>query len=151
MANQEKYQSEREWAIHQLEDVQAPEREAELVMRMLEEWWDDRLQSGDDPWRALGWFETLARGKSLPTPEQADVRWRWEQARPGALVVRDYVRVKEDAYTGETGRMHNGRSGPIVRISAGDILVRYDDGKLPEVTGLPPRHSPHNLEKRYPA
>lgn len=151
MANPERYAGERAWATNQLEDVQAPEREAKLVMRMLEEWWDDQLEPGDDPWQALGWFEQLARGKALPTPEQADVNWRWEQARPGGLVVRDYVRVKADAYEGDTGRMHNGRSGYIVRISAGDILVKYDDGKLPELVGLPPRHSPHFLEKRYPA
>lgn len=151
-ADNPRWEGERSWARQQLEEAEATEGEMNLVMRMLEEWWEDDLGLSDGScWRALGFFEELARGKALPPPEQEDIRWRWEQARPGGLVVRDYVRVKLDAYEGQTGLMHNGRSGPIVRISMGDVLVKYDDGKKPAVEGIPPRHSPHKLEKRFPA
>lgn len=145
-----KWEGERAWARQQLEEHEATEGETQLVMRLLEEWWEDGLGHGDDVWRALGMFESLARGKALEKPDQADVNYAWVQAKPGQLVVRDYVRVKLDAYKGPTGLMHNGRSGRIVRISMGDILVQYDDGKE-KIDGLPPRHSPHNLEKRVPA
>jgi hypothetical protein len=140
----ERYEGERRWAIGQLEEVEAPEQEAKLVMRMLEQWWDDQLRPGNDPWRALGWFEQLARGKALEKPRQAE--FDWVQAKPGQLVVRDYVRVRADGYKGTTGQAHNGRSGPIVSIRHGDIIVRYDDGG--PVPAMGARHSPHVLEKR---
>lgn len=144
-----RWDGERRWARQQLEEAEATEGERQLVERLLEQWYEDGLGAGDDVWRALGFFETLARGKALPKPEQEDVRWRWEQARPGGLVVRDYVRVKADAYGGSAGLLHNGRSGPVVAIRSGDIHVLYDDGG-PKVE-LAVRHSPHALEKRFPA
>jgi hypothetical protein len=111
---------------------------------MLEAWWDADRVTVDEVWRALGMFETLARGKALERPRDAD--YAWAQARPGQLVVRDYVRVRSDGYRGPAGLTHNGRSGPIVAIRHGDIIVRYDDGGPSPDMGV--RHSPHVLEKR---
>jgi hypothetical protein len=139
-----RWEGERRWARDQLEVAEATEGETRLVMRMLEQWWEDGLSGSDDVWRALGMFETLARGKALEPPRQAG--FDWTQAQPGRLVVRDYVRVRLDAYEGATGKQHNGRSGPIVAIRHGDIIVRYDDGGPVPAMGV--RHSPHVLEKR---
>lgn len=141
-----RWEGERRWAREQLEIAEATPHERGLVMEMLEAWWDTNLTNAadGDVWRALDLFETLARGKALEPPRHAG--FTWVQAKPGQLVVRDYVRVRMDAYPGTTGQAHNGRSGPIVSIRHGDIIVRYDDGG--PVPALGARHSPHVLEKR---
>lgn len=114
-----------------------------LVVRLLEMYWRSGLEDPELE-RAVSLFLALARGHALPTARQAE--HRWAQARPGQLVVRDYVRVRMDAYQGGLGKAHNGRSGPIVAIRHGDIIVRYDDGGPVPAMGV--RHSPHVLEKR---
>lgn len=68
----------------------------------------------------------------------------WVQAKPGMLVIRDRVRVKNDAYSGETGLQHNGKEGYITAIRYGDIHVLYDGATGANTV----RHSPHVLEKR---
>ncbi len=143
--NPDKWQGERDWARQQLEEHAATTpAEDDVVMRMLEEWWDARLVTGvDDPWRALGVFEQLARGRALETPAEAE--HRWVQARPGALVMRDRVRVRADAYPGRVGQLHNGRAGVIVGVRNGDIIVKYDNASNDV---QPTHHSPHALEKR---
>jgi hypothetical protein len=152
-----RWTSERLWARDQLEEAEATEAEAQLAMRLLEVWWEDRFTAHrasdvkDIPssvWRALGFFEELARGRALEPPAQADVRYEWRPAQPGQLAMRDQVRVTADAYDGQSGLLHNGREGRIVAIRYGDIHVLYDGS---EPGTMPSRHSPHRLEKRYPA
>lgn len=147
MPGSERWASERAWAIQQLGEAEASEQEASLVLRLLEEWWDDEFKPdlAGDVWKALGYFEQLARGKALEPPEQA--QFEWLQAQPGQLVVRDWVRVKADGYDGKAGQYHNGRAGVIVAIRSGDIHVRYEDGGPVPAMGAC-RHSPHKLEKR---
>ena len=71
-------------------------------------------------------FNALIRGAALQPADQTG--YRWAEAEPGQLVVRDVVRVRLDAYPDETGAFHNGRTGPIVAIRSGDVHVMYDDG-----------------------
>ena len=85
---------------------------------------------------------SLARGHALEKPAEDEL---WVQARPGALVVRDVVRVHSDAYSGQAGLLHNGRIGVITAIRSGDIHVNYIDGKQSFDFV---RHSPHVLDKR---
>lgn len=153
MAGDPRFESERNWALDQLEDNGTYNRtEHDLIMGLLEVWWGaDVAPCSGDVWRALDAFESLARGKAIPTPEQEDIRFQWVPVKPGQIKVRDYVRVKLDAYPGSAGIAHNGRSGPVVAIRSGDIQVRYEDRETTPPSGLPARHSPHVLEKRVPA
>ena len=114
-----------------------------LILRLLEIYWRSGLDH-ETRSKALGAFVELANGHALP--QSAHSGFDWVPAKPGQLVVRDYVRVRTDAYPGGTGVAHNGRSGPIVSIRHGDIIVRYDDGG--PVPAMGARHSPHVLEKR---
>lgn len=142
-----RWESERVWARQQLEEAEATKQETELVMRLLEAWWDDQFKPSEpgDVWQSLGYFEQLARGKALEPPSQA--QYQWSSAAPGQLVVRDWVRVKSNAYSGTTGHFHNGREGVVVAIRSGDIHVRYEDGgPVPSMGSA--RHSPFSLEKR---
>lgn len=89
-------------------------------------------------------FDKLRRDIALDKPRQ--VPEVWQAGRPGRFALRDEVRVRADAYLGEVGEIHNGRRGVIIAIRHGDILVKYEDGREPEIKDA--RHSPFNLEKR---
>jgi hypothetical protein len=60
--------------------------------------------------------------------------------RPG-----DVVRVRENAYSGSTGEMHNGRVCEVLLVQGGDVVVKSIDGKLPVLSKT--YHSPIVLEK----
>ena len=140
------------WAAVQLDKAEATEEEGRVALDLLDTWVQHGIgnRPDNDPstLRALDFFRELALGHALLPPQKPDdPQYRWEDARPGQLVVSDVVRVKTDAYQGSAGELHNGRSGRIVAIRGGDIHVVYDDGGIK--ASMPPRHSPHKLEKRY--
>lgn len=123
-----------------------------VLAALLETWWDLEVPDGQQA-QILGLFSELAQARAID-PElfqdkQAEEapRFRWVQVRPGQIVMRDYVRVRVDAYSGSAGQYHNGRSGPIVAVRNGDIHVMYDDdpNNKPQMAV---RHPPHCLEKR---
>lgn len=69
----------------------------------------------------------------------------WSDVAIGNVSVGDLVRVKEDAYKGLVGDMHNGRYCEVLEISSGDVIVKSIDGISPQLTKT--HHSPHVLEK----
>lgn len=60
----------------------------------------------------------------------------WEEFNYGNVVVGDYVRVRPDAYTSETGSVHNGLVGLVLRVSGRRCSVRY----LGRQAGSPMQH-----------
>lgn len=138
-----------DWAQEQMEKVNVPEQYAALIHRLLEVYWANPAvpsQSPEDAEKTLGTFATLAKGHVIAPESREGV---WVQAKPGTLVIRDVIRVRADAYSGEAGLAHNGREGVVTAIRYGDIHVRYTDGKEPTFSDVPSiRHSPHRLEKK---
>ncbi len=88
-------------------------------------------------------FTSLSKGAVVVEDAPDEV---WMQAAPGRLHMRDVVRVRADAYTGQSGIDHNGRVGVVIGVRPDDIRVRYtDDGKFhPPYTS----HRTAALEKR---
>ena len=131
-----------DWAKQQLTESKTKRGTGDAVLELLKAW---ESMSVDDEFAedALDAFKTLALGHSLLAPYADEI---WVEAVPGQLKVADRVRVKHNAFTNETGRVHNGRSGVIVAIRYGDIIVRMTDGKEPNLDGA--HYSPFNLEKR---
>jgi hypothetical protein len=69
----------------------------------------------------------------------------WMPVRPGDIKTADEVRVRADAYEGETGTVHNGRRGVVVGVRYGDVIIRSTDGKSPALEGA--HYPPQMLEK----
>lgn len=118
-----------------------------LVEKLSETLWSelDRLSLPDsDRDSALDVFTKSAKGHSFKpdTPSEA-----WIQAKPGALVVGDYVRVKKDAFSQQPAATHNGKEGRIVALRYGDIYVRYNTAAAsPGINSV--KHVAASLEKR---
>lgn len=131
--------SNKEWASEQLENSQMTEEDKAAVMELLTAFWN---HGNDDVLEA---FEALVREEPL---EEIDTSSNgvWLDAKPGNLYVRDVVRVRDDAYTGQKS-IHNGRVGVVVGIRYGNVSVNYTD------RGGPASHfTTHRLpllEKRY--
>jgi hypothetical protein len=59
--------------------------------------------------------------------------------------VAEIIRVKEQAFTGQQGKRHNGRICRVVAVRYGDIIVKSIDNRDPLLDGT--HYSPHDLEK----
>jgi hypothetical protein len=88
-------------------------------------------------------FTKLAVNHSILPDKPDEV---WTDAQPGAILVGDEVRVKSDAYDGDTGVIHNGRRGKVVAVRYGDIIFKSNDGKMPVLDGT--HYTPYQLQKR---
>lgn len=69
----------------------------------------------------------------------------WEDSHIAEMQIGDIVKVKDNAYKKDIGKMHNGRICEIIEISYGDVVVRSIDDRLP-VLGRT-HHSPNVLQK----
>lgn len=70
----------------------------------------------------------------------------WVPLQPGFIQVADEVRVMNNAFTGDLGRLHNGRRGKVVAVRHGDVIFNSTDGKEPKLESV--HYSPYKLEKR---
>jgi len=87
-------------------------------------------------------FSKLALGHVFVKNKKDEI---WVQARPGDIKVTDQVRVRAEAFSGETGTLHNGRRGVVVGVRYGDIIFKSTDGKEPSLEGA--HYPPQMLEK----
>lgn len=70
----------------------------------------------------------------------------WEDAVNLTISIGDVLRVKNNAYTTDAGKLHNGRLVKVTNIKDGDVYVTTIDYKLPHVTSA--RHPMYKLEKK---
>lgn len=134
-----------DWAREQMKRLNVPKNHAALIERLLEVYWANPVSKELDPGTTEDMFKVFTELAQHHVLVGEAPEGTWVQAKPGALVIRDVVRVRADAYTGPAGIAHNGRVGQIVAIRSGDIHVKYDDE--PDVSKIV-RHSPFALEKR---
>lgn len=130
----------KEWVEAQLENAGAPQEVKTSVKRLLEVWdsMNHTVQTRNDTLRI---FNELARGHAIV--KQSDEKWR--QCRPGEYAIRDTVRVRLDAYSGEKGQTHNGKRGRVAAVRGRFAAVVYD-GAGGETT----LHEPEMLERLLP-
>ena len=131
-----------EWVKAQMTAARIRRGSGDAVLKLLAVWEEINL-TDELSEEAVTVFKSLALNHSLIEPYKDEV---WVPAQPGQIKVADQVRVKSDAFTGETGRVHNGRRGVIVAIRSGDVIVRSNDDIEPVLDGV--HYSPYNLEKR---
>lgn len=131
------------WVREQLTAVQATNAAGTAVLKLIETWNTLKLtdkQAND----AIEVFKHVALGHSVFTQGSPDEVWT--PALPGQINRADEVRVKLDAFSGETGALHNGRRGKVVDVRYGDIIFKSTDEKAPLLDGV--HYSPYHLEKR---
>ena len=135
-----------EWVKDQLTNAKVTKPVGNAVIKLLDLWSTFKL-SDDSAEKAVDIFSSLALGHTVaqPTLTEIDLSGEWQQAAPGFIKRTDIVRVKNDAFTGDLGRIHNGRVGKVVDVRSRDVIVMTIDGKNPHLGGA--HYSPYMLEK----
>jgi hypothetical protein len=131
-----------QWIREQMQEAKVKVGVGNALLKLIAAWEPLKISNPQQK-EVLALFNKLALGHAV-TPEAANEVWI--DAQPGAITVGDQVRVKNDAYEGSTGSMHNGRRGKVVGIRYGDIIFRSSDDKQPVLDGA--HYSPHQLQKR---
>ena len=129
------------WVQEQFRGVRARKVVGEAVLKLLDAW-EELEVAAEDVSEVVRTFAELAQGHSLLPEESEEV---WVEARQGFVRVGDIIRIRHDAYDGESGKIHNGRIGRVVGVR-GDIIMRSTDDKHPFIDGA---HYPAaKVEKR---
>ena len=132
-----------DWIKYQLENAKVRMGNGNAVIHLLKAWKELPDFSKQDREQIIYLFSNLALEHSLVEPPKDEV---WVQAERGFLKVRDIVRVKNDAFDGDLGMIHNGRPGVIVAIRSGDIIVDLTDLENPPIKSA--HYQPEHLLKR---
>jgi hypothetical protein len=132
-----------EWVKQQFIEAKVRVGVGKAVLKLLETWETIDGMTPQAQRDALKTFETLALGHSLVVENKNEL---WIDGAPGIFIVGDLVRIKNDAFDGPVGKDQNGRSGVIVAIRSGDIIVKSNDGKQPLLDGV--HYHPSKLQKR---
>ena len=131
-----------DWIRQQMQDARVKVGVGNAIIKLLKTW--ESLNISDSQAKEVAaLFPQLALTHSI-VPEPATEKWI--DAQPGAINVGDEVRVKADAYDGQTGTIHNGRRGRVVAVRYGDIIFKSNDGKQPVLDGT--HYAPYQLQKR---
>lgn len=131
-----------QWVREQLQSRQTKVGVGNTVLDLLAAWEKGKHSSKQNK-EVIELFTKLAQ--NIPLIEDASNE-TWVPAQPGNIVVGDVVRVKIDAFTDDTGRIHNGRKGKVVAVRYGDVIFKSTDEKTPLLDGV--HYSPYVLEKR---
>lgn len=131
-----------QWVREQLQSRQTKVGVGNTVLDLLAAWEKGKHSSKQNK-EVIELFTKLAQ--NIPLTEDASNE-TWVPAQPGNIVVGDVVRVKIDAFTDDTGRIHNGRKGKVVAVRYGDVIFKSTDEKTPLLDGV--HYSPYVLEKR---
>ena len=130
------------WATDQLTQARLPDHIQAPVRRLLAAWWSIGARPENEE-LILRTFTDLAQDRALEVPNP---QFDWVPVKPGNIRVAEVVRVKVDAYRGDTGKVHNGRVCKVVAIRSGDIIVNSIDDKEPRLESV--HHSPFALDKQ---
>ena len=132
-----------QWVREQFQAARVKVGVGNAVLKLLKVW--ETIDLSDKATaEAVEIFSKVAQNHSLvPPPSKDEV---WVPAQPGAITVGDEVRVMSNAFSDNTGRIHNGRRGKVVAVRYGDVIFKSTDGKEPLLEGV--HYSPYKLEKR---
>jgi hypothetical protein len=134
-----------DWVKNQFSKINIHKGTGLAVIELLKTWESLDIKKPEVAKTVLAVFTELAQGHAIVPADN----FTWTQARRGDIKVRDIVRVKADAFAGEAGHAHNGRTGVVIAIRSGDIIVDLTDEQEPEIKGA--HYSPDLLEKRVSA
>jgi hypothetical protein len=134
-----------DWVKNQFSKINIHKGTGLAVIELLKTWESLDIKKPEVAKTVLAVFAELAQGHAIVPADN----FNWAQARRGDIKVRDIVRVKADAFTGEAGHAHNGRTGVVIAIRSGDIIVDLTDEQEPAIKGA--HYSPDLLEKRVSA
>ena len=131
-----------DWVDNQLSQVGSTEWSAALVNELVTvlDNADFEHRQADEVKKYAEQAVSLYLGQPIYVPSDDE---NWADARPGELNVRDTVRVRVDAYTGDSGTKHNGKRGRVTAMRNGVANVAYDG----ETSELPAGHDIHLLQK----
>ena len=130
------------WVREQFQAAKVKVGVGTSVLKLLSVWNDLKLSEAAAK-EVVDIFSKVALNHALAVENKNEV---WEPARPGFINVGDEVRVSAEAFSDDTGRIHNGRRGKVVAVRYGDIIFKSTDGKEPLLDGT--HYSPYKLEKR---
>jgi phosphoribosyl-ATP pyrophosphohydrolase len=130
-----------EWVKNQLQNAKVKKMVGDSVIKLLQTWGEVKITEKLEQ-EAIEVFYKLANNQALVKESKEEV---WTSVIPGQVKVADEVRVKLDAFTGELGRLHNGRRGKVVAVRYGDVIIKSTDGKEPLLDGA--HYSPYKLDK----
>lgn len=129
------------WAEEQIARARVPVSVGNAILTLLRVWGTLDFRSENQQNQTLDLFSQLARSEALEKEDSS----KWIPVQVGFMVnVGDTVRVRRDAFTGDTGKTHNGRVGRVVAKRSGDIIVRSSDDLEPFLDGT--HYPPSTLE-----
>jgi hypothetical protein len=130
-----------EWVKEQLQAAKVRKVVGDSTLKLIE-YFDNLAVPEEHRGKTVEMFSLLANGHAYVKENKKET---WVPVRPGDIKVADQVRVKADAFSGDTGQMHNGRRGVVVGVRYGDVIIKTNDGKSPQLDGA--HYSPYHLEK----
>lgn len=129
------------WIKEQLQAAKVRKPVGDATMKLIE-LLDNLELNENQKEKTIEMFGILANGHAYIKEDKKEL---WTPVRPGDIKVADQIRVKFDAFTGDNGQLHNGRRGVVVGVRYGDIIMKTNDGKSPQLDGA--HYSPYHLEK----
>lgn len=129
------------WIKAQLQAARVRKPVGDATMKLIETF-DEMELTDEHREKTVEMFSKLSLGHAFVKDKKGEV---WVPARPGDIRVSEVVRVKADAFSGEIGTLHNGRQGVVVGVRYGDVIIKSNDGKSPQLDGA--HYPPDKLEK----
>ena len=130
-----------DWVKTQLQAAKVRKPVGDATIALIE-LFDSFTLTDEQRAKSMEMFSLLGLGHAYVKTNKNEL---WMPVRPGDIKTADEVRVRADAYEGETGTVHNGRRGVVVGVRYGDVIIRSTDGKNPALEGA--HYPPQMLEK----
>jgi hypothetical protein len=130
-----------DWVKTQLQAAKVRKPVGDATIALIE-LFDSFTLTDEQRAKSMEMFSLLGLGHAYVKTNKNEL---WMPVRPGDIKTADEVRVRADAYEGETGTLHNGRRGVVVGVRYGDVIIRSTDGKSPALEGA--HYPPQMLEK----
>jgi hypothetical protein len=131
-----------DWVKSQIQAAKVRKPVGNAILKIVETV-DELDISHEQKQQALEVAMKVALGHAVAMEENKEEVWT--PVRPGNIRTSDQVRVKFDAFEGQVGTIHNGRRGVVVAVRYGDVIIKSNDGKKPELDGA--HYPPSALEK----
>jgi hypothetical protein len=131
-----------DWVKSQLQAAKVRKPVGDATMKLVELFDSIENLTPEFKNQTIEMFSKLALGHIIIKEKKNET---WVPVRPGDIKVTEIVRVRADAFDGELGMVHNGRSGVVVGVRYGDVIIKSTDGKEPVLEGA--HYPPQKLEK----